>query len=111
MNDKLIQAEDFKFMNPGGAPDPDFNPERNKAVIAATIRKNEAIRRRRQKDYNDQLAERADAVASFLKAKDMNSGMTIEKYFSEQDLSHLRMESFLTKVTKERAKFMAKRGR
>ncbi len=81
--------------------DPGFSPERNKSVIEESIKKYEATRARKKAEYADQVMERADAVASFLKNIDkgkmtgMNSEDQALKYFGKKELAKLRGQKIL----------------
>jgi len=70
--------------------DPGFSPERNKAVVAATIKKTNDMRKLRNRLYADQIGERIDAVVSYLRSNTADSNRPVEQYFSKQMLAHLR---------------------
>jgi hypothetical protein len=73
-------------------PDVEFSPEKNKFVIENSIRKYEAMIKARQDKFKDNLRERTDAVASYLKHVDKGGvgEKKIEKYFSEKMFNKLR---------------------
>ena len=98
---KLTEKDDHqRFLVPDG--DPGFNPERNREVIAKSIEKYEAKRKREQELYRDKLGERSDAVASFLKRK-ANSTMekSVEDYFGRQELARLRGQQILNQLRRD----------
>lgn len=66
-----------------------FSPEWNKMVIERTIKKAEQLHRKKQLDYIENIRERADAVASYLKHADRKD-TPIEKYFGKQQLAYLQ---------------------
>lgn len=66
-----------------------FNPAWNKAVIERTIKKSEALRRKKAKQYIENVRERADAVATYLKSRAAEGSTPIEKYFGRQYFSYL----------------------
>lgn len=76
-----------RFFVPGG--EPGFSPERNKDVIDRTIKHNDMLRRRKQKEYEDRLGERADAIVSYLFSL-KHSLSPIERYFGRRELARLR---------------------
>ncbi|MEK9208154.1 MAG: hypothetical protein AAB922_06730 [Patescibacteria group bacterium] len=76
------------FLVDGG--DAGFSPSRNRAVIEDTIKKYEILRARKNKEYNDKLGERVDAVATYLKSMAADSNKPVEKYFSKKELAYLR---------------------
>ena len=75
-----------------------FNPEYNKMVIARTIKKTQANRRKKHKDYIDALGERADAVATYLKSRAAESNKPVESYFSKRELAYLRGEKIMGRI-------------
>lgn len=80
-------------------PDPDFSPENNKRVIEDVIQKGEIMAKRKQKEAEDGIRERNDAIASYL--KDTVEGKTksnVEKYFGSQELARLRGKEILNKL-------------
>jgi hypothetical protein len=103
-----VAKEDYKFLNPGGAPDPDFSPERNKAVIDSTIKKYHAMRRKKIKEYNAGIMERAEAAAYYLKAREMggNNVSNIVEYFGKAQLRQLTAQKLEAKVLSRRNKVM-----
>ena len=70
--------------------DENFNPERNKAIIAETIRKNMENQKRVLKQEEDNLIERTDAVATYLKSRIAEGSSAVEKYFGKRYLAYLR---------------------
>lgn len=99
-----VAKEDFKFLNPGGAPDPDFSPERNRQVIARTIAKYQAMKRAKAKEYRGKVEERADAAATYLKHIDQGNSTSVENYFGKQELARLRGQRILMRVLDKRNK-------
>jgi hypothetical protein len=47
------------------------------------------------KEYRDQIAERSDAVATYLTSRIAEGNTPIEKYFGKKMMSHLRGEKIL----------------
>lgn len=89
-----ISQEDWKLV--GVDPDPDFDPERNKRIIAETIRKNELLRARKEREGNEKVRERSSAVAQYL--DDLNRGRTessVTDYFGRHEMARLRGEEIL----------------
>ena len=80
--------EDRRFIVAKG--DPGFSPERNKKTIERSIQKYEAMRRRKMSEWQDQIGERAHAVASYLKSNAAESNKPIEKYISKRELAYLQ---------------------
>lgn len=91
-----ISSEDRRFFVT--KPDKDFSPERNKAVIAESIKKYERMRARKQKDYVEKIAERADAVVSYLRSRAIDSGTPIEKYLGKTNLAHFQGQKIIQKI-------------
>ena len=80
-----IHESDLKFV-PVDA-DLDFSPEHNRKVIEETIRKSEANARKKQREFNEGLGERAEAARRFIKSK-VNS--SAQRYFGKRELARLR---------------------
>ena len=78
--------------------DPNFNPERNKQVIKNSIKKYEAMRARKQKDYIESIRERSDAVVSYLKSKGGEGNVSVEQYFGKKELARLQGVNILNKL-------------
>ena len=80
-----------------------FSPERNKAVIANSIKKYNAYKKKQVKKYHEELDERVHAVACFLRSKflDSNNPNIIERYFGKQYLAYLRGQK-IRKVLQEK---------
>lgn len=80
--------EDKKFFVEKG--DPGFSPARNKAIIEGTIRKRNQEIAARRKAYQNDVAERSDAVATYLRSRAAEGYTPLEKYFGKRQLAHLR---------------------
>lgn len=72
-------------------PDPDFDAQHNQKVIDGIVRANEKNAQRKKKEQLDEIKERSNAVASYVKsvAKD-KSNTTPEGYFGKKYLAYLR---------------------
>ncbi len=71
-------------------PDPDFSPARNNKVIEDSIKKYHRNKLRLEKIYEDQLAERVDAVASYWLHLGEGKDTSVEKYFGKHELERLQ---------------------
>lgn len=69
-----------------------FSPEHNKWVIEETIRKTEAMRRARMKAYEEAIAERSNAVVSYIHSRAADSNRPVEQYFGKRMMAQLRGE-------------------
>jgi len=78
--------------------DPNFSPERNKAIIDETIRANEQNVLRKRKEYDEAISERAEAVASYLNHLKNGKSSTVEKYFGRRMLAQLRGDDIRQKL-------------
>jgi hypothetical protein len=79
-------------------PDDGFSPERNKSVVDGTIRKYEQMRAKRKKQFDEQVRERSDAVAQYLKHLVNGKSTTVEKYFGRRELARLRGQRILQEL-------------
>ena len=101
MNRKLItgsgedmQKSDYnRFYN---SDTTGFNPDRNKAIVEETIKEYEALRAAKAKAYDEDYAERADAVVSYLKSLDKGGQATpgaqhsLMRYFGKREIARLQ---------------------
>lgn len=88
-------------------PDPGFSPERNKYMIEKSIIKSKLLRERRSKDYIEKIRERADAVATYLKAVEGGKEDNVDRYFGRKMLAHLRGQKILEEVKGRMKKLFA----
>ena len=70
--------------------EPGFNPAHNKHVIASTIKKTNQMRALRNRQYEDNVRERVDAVMTYAKSRLVYGSTPVEKYFGKRQLAHLR---------------------
>lgn len=92
----FTEADDKKFYLE--IPDPNFSPERNKAVVEGSIKKYEAMRRKKGKEYTQDYAERSDAVVSYLKHNQNKPGYALDRYFDKKYLTYLRGDEIRRKL-------------
>lgn len=71
-------------------PDPNFSPERNKAVVEKTIKAYDAMRLKKIKENRQALGERADAIATYFKVLRQGKHPHLKKFFSKKYLAYLR---------------------
>ena len=82
-------------------PDPDFSEERNKAVIARSIARAEAHRKAMRKLQMDGLAERTDALATYVKARvGGKTHKTAEQYFGRKEIARLQGKKVIQMLQK-----------
>ena len=79
-------------------PDNSFNPERNKAVIAETIRETEAFFKKSYDFIDQELGERMEAVASYGCYRFNKGDKTPEDYFGKKIMAHLVGEKICEKL-------------
>jgi len=97
---RKIDKADYKFVPAN--PDPDFSPEHNAQVIENSIKKYEAMRRKKLKEHNDTLVERAEAIGSYFKSLNMGGKESdINKYFGNKQMAYLKGQKILNEF-KER---------
>lgn len=88
---KMEEMDYRKFYLEKG--DPGFNPDRNRWVVENSIRKADAMRERKRKEFIDEYMERADAIVTYLKAIDRGKVHTnIVDFFGKHNLAHLNGE-------------------
>lgn len=87
MTDNQKRDHQIYFVEGG---DPGFSPERNQEVIEATIKKYEAMRKRKTRQFHEELDERVDAVASYLRHVAYGKSTPVEQYFGRKELARLQ---------------------
>ena len=84
-----IHPKDFKYVQ--ADPDPDFDPKRNQEVMAEVVRESEEYARKKRKENEEGIRERADAAATYLKSLEMGGKESnINKYFGRRQMAYLR---------------------
>lgn len=98
MDAKLIHPEDGRFLQ--HEPDPDFSPERTRALIKRTVEKTNKFYKTLHKATEDSLGERVDILTSYamhtLNGK--NEGKTLEQYLGRSLYTKVVGEKILQKV-------------
>ena len=94
---EYIEPADLEFVPVD--PNPNFDPEKNRKVIKETIRKNEVNMRRRLRENDEAIKERASAIAFYLKNIERGQGNTnVTKYFGRRYMAKLRGDEILAKL-------------
>jgi hypothetical protein len=96
MKATFTEADDKRFYLE--IPDPNFSPERNKAVIEGTIQKYNAMRKKKAKEYTSDYAERADAVVSYLRFAEKKPGYRMDHFFEPKYIAFLRGDEIRRKL-------------
>lgn len=93
----LVHAKDWKYV--GINPDPDFNPEHNNDVIEKTIKEAEKIRRQKHREFNEGLAERAEAIANFVQSVERGGADSdVTRYFGKKHKAYLAGKSAIERI-------------
>jgi hypothetical protein len=91
------QILDFKiWFKPEG--DPGFSPAWNKKIVEDSIKEYDIRRELMQKQFENTLAERTDAVSYLLRAIDLGKDTNALKYFGKSELARLRGEQIAGEV-------------
>ena len=105
-----IQEADFKFLQERPDGDANFSVERNRKVIADSIKKNRQLMIAKQKAHDEALAERTDAATSFLMALAKGKYTTLDshsaamKFFGKRELARLRGEEIRKQMMEQMKK-------
>ena len=75
-------------------PDGNFSPRYNEHVVETTIKKHENNLKRKRKEMVDAIAERSDAVATYLTSLRFSES-PVEQYFGKRELARLRGEKIV----------------
>lgn len=82
-------------------PEKGFSADRNNKIIDEVIEESERIWQAKRREHNAQLAERTDAVATYLTSIAQGGKTTsIEKYFGKKHLAYLRGQEIISKIQK-----------
>ena len=93
----LISPQDLKYVKVD--PDPNFDPEHNKAVIEKTIRDNEKLVKNRTEESLEGAKERHNALAIYLRSLNQGGKATnYEKFFGKKYLAYLRGKEVMDKI-------------
>ena len=79
--------------------DPGFSPERNKAIVERSIKRYEAMRKKKKHEFDDAYMERADAVVTYLKAIDRGGISTrLDHFFTPNQIRKLQGRDIREKI-------------
>jgi hypothetical protein len=93
----LVHQKDWKYV--GVEPDPDFNPEHNEEVIERTIKAAEANRRAKKRQFQQGLAERTEALATYLKSLEQGGKESdVKKYFGKKYTAYLAGKTAIERI-------------
>lgn len=106
---KKIHELDEKFLEIWGES-PDFDLSHNKRVIDESIRKYEAMRRKKEREFDEGNRERAQAASHYLKSLENGGQENPEHYFGKKYLAFLRGEQIRNEL-QERLKVIGKDGK
>lgn len=98
MDNTSISKEDYRFYV--DKPDPNFSPERNKAIIQETIVNTTKFFKTKNKAIQDSLGERVDILASYANhtLAGKNETKTLEQYLGRHLYTQIVGEKILQKV-------------
>lgn len=104
-----IDARDRKYMPK--TPGKGFNPARSQSIIEEIIQHNDKERARREKEWADQAAGKADAAVTYLRRRASGLSLSVEDYFGpalkteiwgHRFAEKMKMAQVLYKKTKEK---------
>ena len=95
MKNRLISPADYGYMEENPYGDPGFDPEKNKKVIADSIKRYERNRRSKKREYRESIRYRSEAIAKYLESVKQGKGGDIRKYFGNEELKRLRGQEVL----------------
>lgn len=94
-----ISPEDHKFVSVD--PDPDFDPDHNRKVIADTIKHSEKLWREKQRRFAEGVRERVEAVSTYVESLKMGGASSdVQSFFGKQHLAHLRGYDLIERLKK-----------
>ena len=92
-----IQREDYKFV-PANA-EIGFSPQRNQSIVEDCIRQTDIMRRKKVKAFQEGLAERSDAIATYMVSPKV--GKPADKYFGRKAMAYLRGDTIRQRIMGE----------
>ena len=99
MKKDAISRKDWKYLEQKPYGDDDFDPEHNKRVIDEVDEWNDAMDRRRDKEFKEKTQERVNAVAQYLGNISQGKGVHgVDKYFGKRYLAYLRGEEIVRQL-------------
>jgi hypothetical protein len=97
----MISKADYKFVPVN--PDPDFDPEHNRQVIEYTIKRSEQLQRKKQREFNEKLKERTEAMSTYIESVNIgNTNSDVKRYFGQEQLAYLRGYDLMDKLKREK---------
>lgn len=94
--DKIIQPEDYKYRVE--TPDPNFSPQRNKAIIKETIEETDKFFALLQKAAVDGMGERLDMLSAYGVYRFNKGSMTFKDYMGKEAMKTIIGEKILEKI-------------
>jgi hypothetical protein len=92
-----LEPKDYHLINK--TPDPDFSPERNKAVVMETIADNEKLHKMMLSMRDKELENRIDIMASYGNYKlNYGKGKNIREYLGEEQYKAIIGEHLMEKL-------------
>jgi len=94
-----IDRKDWKYMEQKPYGDPGFSKEHNERVIAEVDVWNDAMDRKREREFKGKIQERTNAAANYLKNITQGKGVTsVEQYFGRRHLAYLQGEEVMRQL-------------
>lgn len=107
---KKIHPLDEKFTEIWGES-PDFDPAHNRRVIDDSIKRYEAMRRKKEREFDEGNRERAQAASMYLKSLEQGkTSENVELYFGKRQLAYLRGEQIRNEL-QEKLRVLRKDGK
>jgi len=91
-----LDPMDYRFINKN--PDPDFSPERNKAVVDETIREAEKRKIEELQFQGSEIMNRIDIVGSYARYRFNKGTKDIRNYLGEAQYKAIVGENLLSKL-------------
>ena len=100
MVDTKISPKDYHLVPV--EPDADFDPKHNQEVIDFTIKRSEEQWRKKQRDFNEKVKERAQAIATYTESMKMgNTTSDVKRFFGPTELAYLKGYELMDKLKEE----------
>jgi len=91
-----LDPVDYRFINPN--PDPDFSPERNKAIINETVKDTEKFFKTQVEAIDESLGNRIDILSTYGRYVFNKGYKDIKHYLGEKQYNALIGEKILSKL-------------
>ena len=97
-----LDRKDWKYLEANPEGDPNFDPEKNRQIIENTIKETDKTRRQKDREYEENIRERAWAANKYLKHLDKGGEGDAVKFFGNNYSMYLKGRELLERLNAEK---------